>query len=72
MPQWRKRERLATRGLLPGFVSTVSEAIDVIGQYQHAGVDLMVDADRRNDAEAGELFASDVIRTSPDGRFVAG
>jgi hypothetical protein len=46
---------------LPGFVSTVSEAIDVIGQYQHAGVDLMIDADRRNDAEAGELFASDVI-----------
>jgi hypothetical protein len=46
---------------LPGFVSTVSEAIDVIGQYQHAGVDLMIDADRRNDAEARELFASDVI-----------
>jgi hypothetical protein len=29
-----KRERLAARGPLPGFVGTVSEAIDLIGQYQ--------------------------------------
>src|SRR2546421_7826745 len=33
-----KRERLAARGPLRGFVGTVSEAIDLIGQYQDAGL----------------------------------
>jgi F420-dependent oxidoreductase-like protein len=56
-----KRDRLAARGPLRGFVGTVSEAIDLIGQYQDAGVDLLIEADRRNDAESRELFASDVI-----------
>jgi len=56
-----KRERLAARGPLRGFVGTVSEAIDLIGQYQDAGVDLLINADRRNDAETRELFASDVM-----------
>jgi hypothetical protein len=56
-----KRDRLAARGPLRGFVGTVSEAIDLIGQYQDAGVDLLIEADRRNDAESGELFASDAI-----------
>jgi hypothetical protein len=41
-----KRERLASRGPLRGFVGTVSEAIDLIGQYQGAGVDLLINADR--------------------------
>lgn len=31
-----KRERLPARGSVPGFVGTVSEAIDLIGQYQDA------------------------------------
>jgi hypothetical protein len=39
----------------------VSEAIDLIGQYQDAGVDLLINADRRNDAETRELFVSDVM-----------
>jgi alkanesulfonate monooxygenase SsuD/methylene tetrahydromethanopterin reductase-like flavin-dependent oxidoreductase (luciferase family) len=56
-----KRERLAAGGPLRGFVGTVSEAIDLIGQYQDAGVDLLIEADRRNDTESRELFASDVI-----------
>src|SRR6266566_3672788 len=56
-----KRERLAARGPLRGFVGTVSEAIDLIGQYQDAGIDLLINADRRNDAESRELFASDVM-----------
>jgi len=56
-----KRERLAARGPLRGFVGTVSEAIDLIGQYQDAGVDLLINADRWNDAETRELFASDVM-----------
>jgi alkanesulfonate monooxygenase SsuD/methylene tetrahydromethanopterin reductase-like flavin-dependent oxidoreductase (luciferase family) len=56
-----KRERLATGGPLRAFIGTVSEAIDLIGQYEDAGVDLIISADRWNDAETRELFASEVI-----------
>ncbi len=56
-----KRERLASRGPVRGFVSTASEAVDLIGQYQDAGVDLLINADRPNDAGTRELFASDVM-----------
>jgi F420-dependent oxidoreductase-like protein len=56
-----KRERLAGRGPLRGFVGTVSEAIDLIGQYQDAGVQLLINSDYRNDAETNELLASDIM-----------
>jgi len=56
-----KRERLAARGPLRSFVGTVSEAIDLIGQYQDARVDLLINADRPNDVETRELFVSDLI-----------
>ncbi|MFL5267350.1 MAG: LLM class F420-dependent oxidoreductase [Stellaceae bacterium] len=56
-----KRERRAVGGPLRGFVGTVSEAIDLIGEYQDAGIDLLINADRPNDVEARELFASDVM-----------
>jgi hypothetical protein len=56
-----KRERLAARGPLRGFVGTVSQAIDLIGQYQEAGVQLLINSDYRNDAETNELLASDVM-----------
>jgi hypothetical protein len=46
---------------LRGFAGTVSEAIDLIGQYQDIGVDLLINADRRDDIESRELFASDVM-----------
>jgi len=46
---------------LRGFVGTVSKAIDLIGQYQDAGVHLLINSDYRNDIETHELFASDVI-----------
>jgi hypothetical protein len=39
----------------------VAEAVDLIGQYQSGGVDLLISADRRNDTETRELFASDVM-----------
>jgi len=55
-----KRERLAARGPSRAFFGTVSEAIDLIGQYQDAGIDLLINGDR-NDEEARELFASDVM-----------
>src|SRR5262244_4158036 len=56
-----KRQRLAGRGPLRGFVGTVSEAIDLIGQYQEAGVQVLINSDYRNDAETNELLASDVM-----------
>ena len=56
-----KRERLADRRPLRGFVGTVSEAIDLIGQYRDAGVQLLINSDYRNDAETNELLASDVM-----------
>jgi F420-dependent oxidoreductase-like protein len=55
-----KRERLPDRGPSRAFFGTVSEAIDLIGQYQDAGVDLLINGDR-NDVETRELFASDVM-----------
>jgi len=56
-----KRERLGAGRPLRGFVGTVSEAIDLIGRYQDAGIDLLINADRGNDAESRELFVSDVM-----------
>ena len=56
-----KRQRLAGRGPLRGFVGTVSEAIDLIGQYQDSGVQLLINSDYRNDAETNELLASEVM-----------
>jgi F420-dependent oxidoreductase-like protein len=56
-----KRERLSSRGPLRGFVGTVSEAIDLIGQYRDAGVQLLINSDYRNDQETHELFAAEII-----------
>jgi len=56
-----KRERLTARGPLRGFVGTVSEAIDLIGQYQDVGVQLLINSDYRNDNETHELFASEIM-----------
>ena len=55
-----KRERLADRGPSRGFFGTVSEAIDLIGQYEDAGIDLLINGDR-NDTESRELLVSDVM-----------
>jgi F420-dependent oxidoreductase-like protein len=55
-----KREQFPNRGDSRGFVGTVSEVIDLIGQYQDAGIDLLINGDR-NDAESRELFVSDVM-----------
>ena len=39
----------------------MSEAIDLIGQYRDAGVQLLINSDYRNDMETLELFASDIV-----------
>ena len=57
-----KGERLAARGRLRGFVGTVSEAIDLIGQYQDAGIDLLINSNSQgNDEETRELFVSEIM-----------
>jgi alkanesulfonate monooxygenase SsuD/methylene tetrahydromethanopterin reductase-like flavin-dependent oxidoreductase (luciferase family) len=56
-----KRERLAARGPLRGFVGTVSEAVDLIGQYRDAGVQLLINSDYRNDMETHELMAAEIM-----------
>jgi len=56
-----KRERLSGRGPLRGFVGTVSEAVDLIGQYHDAGVQLLINSGYRNDMETHELMAAEVI-----------
>ena len=56
-----KRERLAARGPLRGFVGSVPQAIDLIGQYEDAGVQLLINSDYRNDIETHELMAADVM-----------
>jgi F420-dependent oxidoreductase-like protein len=56
-----KRERLCARGPLRGFVGTVSEAIDLIGRYQDAGVQLLINSDYRNDLETHALFSAEVM-----------
>jgi len=56
-----KRERLAAPGPARGFVGTVDEAIDLVGQYKEAGIDLLIHPDRQHDVETRELFVSDVM-----------
>ena len=56
-----KRELLSARGPLRGFVGTVSEAIDLMGQYKDAGVDLLINSDYRNDFETHELMAAEIM-----------
>ncbi|MFN8521736.1 MAG: TIGR03560 family F420-dependent LLM class oxidoreductase [Chloroflexota bacterium] len=56
-----KCDRLASRGPLGGFIGTVAEAIDEVGAHRDAGIDLLIYADRRNDPESREIFASDVM-----------
>jgi hypothetical protein len=52
---------VAALGPLPGFVGTVAEAVDLIGQYQDAGVEPVIYSDPRNDLESRELFVADVM-----------
>jgi F420-dependent oxidoreductase-like protein len=56
-----KRERYSASGPLRGFIGTVSEAIDLVGQYRDAGVQLLINTDYRNDRETLEVFASEII-----------
>jgi alkanesulfonate monooxygenase SsuD/methylene tetrahydromethanopterin reductase-like flavin-dependent oxidoreductase (luciferase family) len=56
-----KRQRLAERGPLLGFVGTACKAIDLIGQYQDACVHRLIKNDYRNGIETHELLLSDAM-----------
>ncbi len=56
-----KQQRLPARGSSPGCAGTVSEAVDLIGQYRDAGIDLLIQSDGLHDQETLELFVSDVM-----------
>jgi hypothetical protein len=50
----------------------VSEAIDLIGHYQDAGVQLLINSDYRNNMETLELFASEIMPSSDARRNCVG
>jgi F420-dependent oxidoreductase-like protein len=57
-----KRERLAAHGPMSGFIGMLSEGIDLMGQYQDAGIQLLIVSNLRNDdVETRELLVSDVM-----------
>jgi F420-dependent oxidoreductase-like protein len=57
-----QRRRLAVHGPLSGFIGTPAEAIDLIGQYRDAGIDLLIVSNlRTDDVETRELLVSDVM-----------
>jgi F420-dependent oxidoreductase-like protein len=56
-----KRARLGASDPFRGFAGTVAQMTDLAGQYQDAGVQMLIGSAFRNDAETLELIASDVI-----------
>jgi alkanesulfonate monooxygenase SsuD/methylene tetrahydromethanopterin reductase-like flavin-dependent oxidoreductase (luciferase family) len=48
-------------GPFRGFAGTVAQFIDLAGQYQDAGVQLLISSAHKNDKETLELIARDVI-----------
>jgi F420-dependent oxidoreductase-like protein len=56
-----KRQRLSVPASYYGFAGTVSEVTDLVGQYQDAGVQILISSAYRNDLETHELLAADVV-----------
>lgn len=56
-----KRERLGVVEPFRGNAVTVSQAVDLVGRYQDAGVQMMISGIFKNDRETLELLASDVM-----------
>jgi F420-dependent oxidoreductase-like protein len=56
-----KRERLGAVEPFRGFAGTVSQVIDLTGQYRDSGVQMLISSAFKNDHETLELIASDVI-----------
>jgi alkanesulfonate monooxygenase SsuD/methylene tetrahydromethanopterin reductase-like flavin-dependent oxidoreductase (luciferase family) len=56
-----KRKRLSVPPNYYGFTGTISQATDLIGRYQDAGVQLLISSAFKNDAETHALLAADVM-----------
>jgi F420-dependent oxidoreductase-like protein len=56
-----KRRRLGVPEQFYGFAGTVSQVTDLIGQYQDAGVQLLISSAYKNDAETLGLLAAEVM-----------
>jgi alkanesulfonate monooxygenase SsuD/methylene tetrahydromethanopterin reductase-like flavin-dependent oxidoreductase (luciferase family) len=56
-----KRQRLAVPASYYGFAGTISQVTDLVGQYQDAGVQLLISSAYKNDLETHELLAADVM-----------
>lgn len=56
-----KRQRLAVPAPFYGFAGTVTQVIDLVGQYRDAGVQLLISSAYRNDHETLELLAAEVM-----------
>jgi F420-dependent oxidoreductase-like protein len=56
-----KRERLGAAGSSAAGAATVSAAVDLVGQYRDAGVQLLISSAFKNDMETYELLASDIM-----------
>ncbi len=56
-----KRDRLGIPAQFRGYALTISQASDLIGEYQTAGSQLFITSFIRNDWESMELFASDIM-----------
>ena len=56
-----KRDRLGVPAQFRGYALTVSQAIDLIGEYQKVGSQLFICSFVRNDWESMELLAGDIM-----------
>ncbi len=56
-----KKERLHVPDPFRGYVLTVSQASDLMGQYQQVGSNMVILSSYQNDPETLELLASDVL-----------
>ena len=56
-----KRDRLGISGPFSGNACTVAGAVELVGKYRDAGVQLLISSGFRNDMETHELLASDVM-----------
>lgn len=56
-----KKERVTLPDPFRGYALTVSQAIDLVGEYQEAGAQLLIFSSHKNDVETVELFAEEVI-----------
>ena len=56
-----KKQRMQLPEPFRGYALTVSQAVDLFGQYQDAGTQLLIVSSYKNEAESLQLLASDVM-----------